>query len=75
MPTAEQTRCHCGTPMLLTPSEAGHYCPNCDVVQRAEVLGFARRKTKEDIRYQAYWEVEKTKYTDNTVPDADEDKE
>jgi len=61
---AERMKCRCGLPMLVNAGGA-RYCENCDGVQDQEGV-FARRKTKEDIRFDMYWlRVMKTEYKDN----------
>jgi hypothetical protein len=62
----EALKCQCGLRFETTPGGA-RVCPNCDGVQPQEYVGFERRKTKYDIRFEMYWlRVFDSEYTDNT---------
>ena len=56
MPVQERVKCRCGMAMMPTTGDGeGYVCPNCDHVQPQEAIGFERRKTAQDIRYEMFW--------------------
>lgn len=46
--------CRCGRP-YETADGGGRYCPNCDLVQIREMMRMNRLRTRNDIKYDAYW--------------------
>lgn len=72
MPVDELVMCRCNSPMQTTVGGA-KYCENCDSSQPQEYMGFARRKTREDIRFDMYWLKQIEQYEDNTKPKAGPD--
>jgi hypothetical protein len=73
MPTHQAMMCPCGTQMEDNGLGA-FLCSNCDTVQPMQYLGYTRRKTTQDIRYEMHWvQVIDSEYKDNTKPESNED--
>lgn len=51
-PTLEM--CRCGMSYLTTQGGA-RYCPNCDTIQVRQMSGLRRARTRNDVKYDAYW--------------------